>query len=72
MECKSMRAAADGSAITELIDTLWNVNPDTLKPVCSAILRINRYIMECKFKQCDSNRNTCGELIDTLWNVNVL
>ena len=32
----------------ELIDTLWNVNPDTLKPVCSAILRINRYIMECK------------------------
>ena len=43
-----MRAAADGSAITELIDTLWNVNASNAA-ISALISWINRYIMECKF-----------------------
>ena len=55
--------------ITELIDTLWNVNDagyvsNVLK------IRINRYIMECKFICVSDTSLADGELIDTLWNVN--
>ena len=55
--------------ITELIDTLWNVNDagyvsNVLK------IRINRYIMECKFIYDSISLWIFRELIDTLWNVN--
>ena len=36
-------------AITELIDTLWNVNKDWTCLICVRWHRINRYIMECKW-----------------------
>ena len=57
------------STSRELIDTLWNVNKNTmeLKEIES---RINRYIMECKFSICSWFSNDNTELIDTLWNVN--
>ena len=35
--------------ITELIDTLWNVNQRIFKNQKTAAERINRYIMECKY-----------------------
>ena len=55
--------------ITELIDTLWNVNDagyvsNVLK------IRINRYIMECKLSISIHFLFPFAELIDTLWNVN--
>ena len=55
--------------ITELIDTLWNVNDagyvsNVLK------IRFNRYIMECKFIYDSISLWIFRELIDTLWNVN--
>ena len=35
--------------ISELIDTLWNVNDCNKNMVLCFLSRINRYIMECKF-----------------------
>ena len=54
----------------ELIDTLWNVNPDNSCNFLSNAFRINRYIMECKCKTPCSSAFCSFELIDTLWNVN--
>ena len=36
--------------VSELIDTLWNVNPDQICKGLYQRQRINRYIMECKYK----------------------
>ena len=35
----------------ELIDTLWNVNKETMMKIYAEGVRINRYIMECKSKE---------------------
>ena len=32
----------------ELIDTLWNVNTESMKVIGTGSIGINRYIMECK------------------------
>ena len=56
--------------ISELIDTLWNVNVDCAV-VYRHVNRINRYIMECKFTtRIPPQLILITELIDTLWNVN--
>ena len=48
VECKYVIAASLASAISELIETLWNVN--IAYSICSVIdlLGINRNIVECK------------------------
>ena len=71
MECKSKLLSCNRDVLTELIDTLWNVNEDwdfTVK----GLSRINRYIMECKWQRNTSGFQSHRELIDTLWNVNDL
>ena len=57
--------------VSELIDTLWNVN-DEKHEIITIYPRINRYIMECKCINFCNNLIDVDELIDTLWNVNAL
>ena len=56
--------------VSELIDTLWNVNPDQISKGLYQRQRINRYIMECKSTCVNYGLQVLYELIDTLWNVN--
>ena len=52
MECKWGICFKAACSITELIDTLWNVNTlEFTMPFDTS--RINRYIMECKFNAVD-------------------
>ena len=48
MECKSSLSFGSRMDLSELIDTLWNVNTD-ITISNSVANRINRYIMECKY-----------------------
>ena len=48
MECKFCIAPIIAEKEKELIDTLWNVNPQAVQTK-EKYLRINRYIMECKY-----------------------
>ena len=52
----------------DLIDTLWNVKPDSL-PAASASPGFNRYIVECKESMKNCLVSAHADLIDTLWNV---
>ena len=48
MECKFRKTGSYQKQLSELIDTLWNVN-DSIRIIKGlSRYRINRYIMECK------------------------
>ena len=63
VECKYVIAASLASAISELIETLWNVN--IAYSICSVIdlLGINRNIVECK-SLCRILFHVCGDRIN--------
>ena len=56
--------------IRVLIETLWNVNLDSLNTKYPLENRINRNIVECKYIYTRSTFLWCIVLIETLWNVN--
>ena len=61
----------DDIVLSELIDTLWNVNVGLMTRFGMDVVRINRYIMECKCFFRQWGHTLAFELIDTLWNVNI-
>ena len=71
MECKFLVSDKIGVTLFELIDTLWNVNRNTVINIRFVGFRINRYIMECKYHKNNEISKSRSELIDTLWNVNI-
>ncbi len=71
MECKFvLRVYTPHLPLSELIDTLWNVN-EQHQIRNEWQWRINRYIMECKYIRRIAFTLNTVELIDTLWNVNL-
>ena len=72
MECKYRCYNSKSKHLSELIETLWNVNLYQGKDYTRLGRRINRNIVECKYLCCKIAHFLIHELIETLWNVNYL
>ena len=71
MECKYNSYACNDRKLSELIDTLWNVNC----PAAISIIGTSRELIDTLWNVNEEwgrrMASELRELIDTLWNVNV-
>ena len=71
MECKYAWSAGKDSLVLVLIETLWNVNSQSIYIRRLQDPRINRNIVECKYNFTGFAIHVSFVLIETLWNVNL-
>ena len=72
MECKYAWSAGKDSLVLVLIETLWNVNSQSIYIRRLQDPRINRNIVECKYNFTGFAIHVSFVLIETLWNVNTI
>ena len=70
MECKSLSKTILFLLVTELIDTLWNVNENRLEKLCRFLFELIDTLWNVNKNTKEQRKSTTAELIDTLWNVN--
>ena len=70
MECKYDSYACNDRKLSELIDTLWNVNPYTARKEFLTQMELIDTLWNVNLFKSNGYSTGRQELIDTLWNVN--